>query len=239
LTSYSNFLKAARKSEWLADSAAPVDLSDEKPEIFSRYLNCVYFGAQALQPDANAPEDDRIADPPNDPSSLGPDAFGASLEEYKAQWHEEYYDNGDYSKYVDEHFQMLVELYLLTDRLQDVKTANVVIDEIVRFSCQEMENPGDRVIHLVYEATVHGNPLRKWVRDTQTYDTSSKDHILLHVGEYPAELIRDLAVELMRIRDSDKFVSKLLWRCKSELLDRCRYHLHDLEHPRCVPEQTE
>ncbi|GAB7331750.1 hypothetical protein MBLNU13_g03719t1 [Cladosporium sp. NU13] len=39
----SKFLAAARKSEWLReDSSKPVDLSDEDPDVFQDYLNCVY-----------------------------------------------------------------------------------------------------------------------------------------------------------------------------------------------------
>jgi hypothetical protein len=49
LTRKSKFLAAARKSEWLAgDSSKPVDLSDEDPDVFQDYLNCVYSGPDIL-----------------------------------------------------------------------------------------------------------------------------------------------------------------------------------------------
>jgi hypothetical protein len=57
LISRSDFFKAARKPEWLTNPNKPVDLQDEEPEVFSRYLNCVYLGIEALQIDAGAPED--------------------------------------------------------------------------------------------------------------------------------------------------------------------------------------
>lgn len=206
------------------------------------YLNCVYFGAQAIQPTDKVPEDDRAKHemPSTDEFRLAPDAFDISLEEHEAQWQKETYENDNYSIYHDEQFRALVELYLLADRLQDVKTANIVIDEIVRLAGEAMANPGPHVVRLVYETTIHGNPLRKWIRDTQVYDTSSDRHALLHVGEYPADFKRDVAVELMRIRDCDGYASQLLWRREhSELVDKCRYHLHDKEHPRCVPEESD
>lgn len=243
LLSRSDFFKAARKVEWCKDLTQPVDLTGEDPKIFSKYLNCVYFGCQALQPDEKAPEDDRLRDFSTESSSLGPDAFDTSLDEHEAQWQKEAHEPGTYSKYLAQHFRVLVEIYLLADRLQDVQTTNLVIDEIVRFGSQEMENPDAPVISLIYDATVHGNPLRKWARDTQAYDTSSRRHLLLHVGDYPADFKRDVAVELVRIRDSDVRASRLLWRSNvrghSELVDKCRYHVHDEEHPRCVLQRSE
>jgi hypothetical protein len=43
-TQRSRFLCAVRKPQWLTDVTKPVDLTDEDPEIFQAYLNCVYFG---------------------------------------------------------------------------------------------------------------------------------------------------------------------------------------------------
>lgn len=234
LTSHSNFLKAARKREWIADPTQPVDLKDADPRVFSRYFNYVYFGAQALQPNDKPAKDDR--DYAENPCT-SPDAFDISLEEQEAQWRKENLEPASYSGYLNEHFGVLVELYLLADRLQDVQTANAVIDEIVRFGGREQENPNSPIVFLIYAATVHGNPLRKWARDTQVYETSSKRHLLLHVGDYPADFMRDVAVELMRIRDSEDCDSKALraWGT-NEMADKCRYHLHDKQHPRCVPE---
>lgn len=50
LTARSTFLAAIRKPEWLAgvDASKPVDLSDEDPDVFQDYLNCVYLGPEAL-----------------------------------------------------------------------------------------------------------------------------------------------------------------------------------------------
>lgn len=234
---YSNFLKAARRREWSADPTKPVNLQDEDPRVFSRYLNCVYFGAQALRIDEDPPKDDR--DYAKNPST-SPDAFNASLQEHEVQWRKENLELANYSKCLNEHFRVLIELYLLADRLQDIQTANAVVDAIVRFGGEEMENPNSPIVALIYESTVHGNPLRKWARDMQAYETSSKRHLLLHVGDYPAEFMRDVAVELMRIRDMEDCDVKFLQAGGSnEMADKCRYHLHDKEHPRCVPAPSE
>lgn len=45
----SEFFRAARSSQWLSDPQKPVDLKDEDVEIFSLYMNCVYFGSKILK----------------------------------------------------------------------------------------------------------------------------------------------------------------------------------------------
>ena len=48
-TERSEFFRAARKPEWLAgDPKKPVDLKEEDPDVFNEYMNCVYFGPNAL-----------------------------------------------------------------------------------------------------------------------------------------------------------------------------------------------
>jgi hypothetical protein len=51
LTKASEFMRAARSPQWLADPKKPVDLQDEDPEIFSAYLNIVYAGAGTINSD--------------------------------------------------------------------------------------------------------------------------------------------------------------------------------------------
>jgi hypothetical protein len=45
----SEFFRAARSAQWLADSTKPVDCEDDDPDVFMAYLNCVYFGIDALK----------------------------------------------------------------------------------------------------------------------------------------------------------------------------------------------
>jgi hypothetical protein len=46
----SGFFRAARKPEWLnGNPSKPVDLTNEDPEVFQAYLNCVYRGPDTLK----------------------------------------------------------------------------------------------------------------------------------------------------------------------------------------------
>ena len=244
LTSHSNFLKAAHKPEWLADRTKPVYLSDEEPDVFSRYFNCVYSGSDAIKPDGEAPPDpqENSEDTWADSPVTAPDAFVCPVSEHEARIQKAREEPSAYVSYIDQHFRVLAQLYLLAEKLQDIKTANLVMDEIQRFSSKERANADDEIISLVYEATVRGNLLRKWLRDTQVYHTLSTDYMLLHAGECPREFYRDVAVEFLRLKQYEGKPARFVWRRpeggKLELIDKCRYHLHDEENPSCVPEQT-
>jgi hypothetical protein len=58
-TQVSRFFAAARKPEWItSDATKPkqVDLSDEDPNVFQAYLNCVYDGLETLEDVTGASE---------------------------------------------------------------------------------------------------------------------------------------------------------------------------------------
>lgn len=229
LTSRSDFFKAARKPEWLADPAKPTELPDEQPEVFARYLNCVYFGIQALQIDADAPEDNRHGEESEEEPT--PDAFLCSEAEYDLE--------EPLHKYV-QHFNryslILADLYLLADRLQDLETANLVMDEFIGFSDEGGTIQSGEVIRRVYESTAHGNPLRKLMRDTCVYDSTSSTYMEYHLGYGHPEFARDVMVELLKLRDSNSTKKVEDVYDKDLSVNKCHYHQHDKSHPRCALE---
>lgn len=234
LTSRSSFFKAARKPEWLTDPTKPTDLQDEEPEVFSRYMNCVYFGIKAFQLSENIPKDDR--DDKERDDKLGSDAFLCSEAEHAAVYKEE--PGSNYCDYLRQCFRILIDLYLLADRLRDLKTANLVMDELVRFG-NEGESYSDEIIRRVYGSTVHGNPLRKLMRDDCVYETDSVNYMRLHVEGGHPDFARDVMVEFLRLRDHNatRKVENVysLHDNHRALVDKCHYHQHDKDHPRCVP----
>lgn len=237
LTARSRFLEAARRPEWLTGGAKPVDLQDEEPETFSRYLTCVYLGIEALHLGDDAPQDKRNDD--GSEPKLEIDVFDSPEIEYAARYKAKVEERSEYSRYAVEVLHILVKLYLLADRLQDSKTANLVIDEYIRFANEAKWLPEVRTIILSYESTTHGHPLRKLMRDDCVYETVSAEYIDLHFGEYPSEFTRDVTVEYTRIKNlSRTSAEKHIWHCHEdkdwELVDKCHYHQHDDKHPRCV-----
>jgi len=228
----SSFFKAARKPEW-TDATKATCLEDEEPTVFTRYLNCVYFGVQTLNLDGDAPEDDREPHSPEEDLQPRPDAFDRAEEKHTAgsKIAEEY---GNYHVYVQQCFIALAEVYFLADRLQDLETANLIIDQIIRFAASRRVLPWVQVANLVYESTVHGNPLRKLLRDYCVYETHGSGYMEMYYSGWPSELTRDVTAEFLRIMDCSKEKSVITIQRNVGTMEKCRYHQHGKDHPRCL-----
>lgn len=113
-----------------------------------------------------------------------------------------------------------------------------MIDELVRFDDEE-ESYNDEIIRRVYESTAHGNPLRKLMRGDCIYATNSVNYRRLQVEGGHPDFTRDVMVEFLRLRDhnvAEKVESVyLLHENHGRIVDRCHYHQHDKDHPRCMP----
>jgi hypothetical protein len=69
----------------------------------------------------------------------------------------------------DSHYERLVNLYLLADKLRDLSTANMVMDQIQQFCNATDVHPGKVPISAAYQSTGEGSPLRKILRDMWFY----------------------------------------------------------------------
>jgi hypothetical protein len=232
VTHRSEFFRAARRSVWLKDPTAPVDLQDEDPEVFSMYLKCVYFGTEAIRVDFE--DEKRAFSSGKEAKQPGPDAFELSITAID----DEQDILGDNA--VDDQNGTLVKLYILADKLGDPTTANMVMDELVRFHTEHNRNPIRKIVNLAYESTIHGNPLRKFLRDVylHVYDSMSYDYF--NAVDFPADFYRDLYVEFLRTKEAnvDKSVNDVYNLAIADLSDvtgKCRYHQHDDDHPVCTP----
>lgn len=241
LTSRSGFFKTARHHEY-TDPAKPICLEDEDPQVFSMYLNCVQLGMEALNIGAEAPEDDRAPDAVEEgvEQVLGPDVF--LLSESETAPHEAEYKGPlcEFFKHLDRTARSLTDLCLIADRLQDMQTANLAMDELLRFKAKNLECFSHEIISHVYNSTVHGHPLRRLMRDENVYDRESVSYMQVHVEGGHPEFLRDVAVELLRVRDADVLEGGNEFMLR-ELIerddDKCHYHLHSEAHPRCVPKE--
>lgn len=241
----SEFFRAARSSHWLSDPQKPVDLTDEEPATFSHYMNCVYFGIGALK--AASPEleleimdqDHQGSSTQNPEKQEVPDAFTLSERDLNAHMDKALEENTQLDVQAYGQMDALVKLYLIADKLQDLTTVNIAIDEIVRFSHSTQRNPYHSTIRIAYEATTHGSPLRRLIRDFFVFETMEYLAPRIHAENLPLDFYRDVAVELLRRKSLDEEgpLSKtydpntVRENCR---LDKCYYHQHNDKCPRCV-----
>lgn len=204
----SGFLAATRKPEWVAQNPGrPVDLHDEDPELFQAYMNCVYFGFETIKPWV--------------------DSFKFPTQEETSA------DDGPTAQ--DSLFTKLISLYLLCQKLVDLETANMVIDEIVRFGGKAWSIPLLAPTSLAYSTTVKHDPLRALVRDYWMYESSNVERQALRADDFPAECLVDIALATLERFDGvplDRADLAMSVRTLC-LVDKCRYHLHDDKNPQC------
>lgn len=137
---------------------------------------------------------------------------------------------------IDIGFRTLIQIYLLADKLQDLTTANMAIDEIINFSDTVWIVPYDEFSHI-YSHTPPNSPLRAIVRDHCVYEYSTSS-LAKQVAEFPRDLVNDIMFEVLRNKamDKDETVKNAFGKQLKAFThgDRCHYHRHDDKHPRCV-----
>lgn len=135
-------------------------------------------------------------------------------------------------------FQQLIRVYLLADKLQDLVTTNVAIDEIMRFSDISGRVPCSDNYHHVYDNTMPRSPLRALMRDFWVYEMDEEYDKALDA--LPKDLMQDILREFLRVKRDGRHatVSKAFnrdLRADTKGRGRCFYHQHDDKHPRCDP----
>lgn len=121
---------------------------------------------------------------------------------------------------LDSLFTLLGKLYALADELQDSRSANLVIDKIIRWSDDYGWEPTGSVAELVYSITPEGSPLRKLFVQIFTHEAPAELEKAAH--ELPQALLAEIAVEYAGVLRSGKTRGTTIRerRCKY-------YHRHD------------
>jgi hypothetical protein len=235
LTHRSEFFRAARSSQWLSDPAKPVDLGDHDPEVFSDYLECVYFGTDAIRVDLTneTPDcDENEAD-----QQEFEDTFKMSLEECGKHHSSAAEAQTPFVSASGEQMFRLIQIYLQADKLQDLVTANLVMDELIRFVDTSNRTPGDGAVNHVYENIVHGNPLRMLMRDYSIHHTCTSDYLGFHTPQFHSGFYRDFLTEFIRGQDFEDSGTCVHSTAVTQAVcaDRCRYHQHKSTGLSCAP----
>lgn len=210
LTERSGFFTAARSSRWTQDSQKPTDLTDHDPEDFSNYLQLVYGGG-CIQPC----------------EELSQFAKG--------------YPNQAVTDVISElgsaHYMALFKLYILADKLEDLKSANLIMDDILLFGGKYTRMLGSMPTNFVYDRTPPNSTLRNLIRDTMVYENAGR-HFLDEpfADKLPHQLLLDVVKEHRHIKFeqagphgsfSDVYEKRL------SNFPKCRYHQHNDRHPEC------
>lgn len=195
-----------------ADPPKPMLLENEDPELFQTYINCVYFGMDILEQWKEL------------------SGHTAPLAETDDQKQEA----------ADGLFEKHIMLYLLAKRVNDLKTANAVIDEIIRFSDSMHMIPAQPPISQAYTGTHKFEPLRKLLQDIWIYDAAVADIQRLRTSSFPYDFVHGVAVGLLEVDRTPTEERDYLWSASSNCdQDVCYYHLHDEKHPRCATDDSD
>jgi hypothetical protein len=172
--------------------------------------------------------------------SVPEDAFAWSKNECKRRYDSETEEPSAHKLACNDHLFHLAQVYLQADKLQDLKTANGIMDEFLRVTGEKGYFVGDELINLVYKSTVHGNPLRKLLRDCHLHSDIDATYLLGHHMDVVPDFYRDVYVEFVRLKQWAKPTSVVhvffvtIWQ--KAAFDKCYYHNHHSKNcPRCVP----
>jgi hypothetical protein len=106
---------------------------------------------------------------------------------------------------------MLVHLYLLGDKLDDVKLRNKAIKAMTSCSYVNRLAPHASTITLIWSNTTPSSPLRKWIIDHKML-RYSRPEFAKEITEYPAELVQQIALKFIGqtpSQSADVFQAKL------------------------------
>jgi len=126
----------ARSERWNPNKSIPADLQQHEPELFRRYLHCVYR--------------DEVPVPIHWNDEINP-KFDMSEISYETEP-------------ADKFYEYLLKLYIMADSLQDPTTANLIIDK-VRSVSQKACTPQSGALKFAFDHTLPGDPMRKVLAD--------------------------------------------------------------------------
>jgi hypothetical protein len=212
MTHHSGFFRAARSSRWNQDPRAPTDLTDVDPWEFADYLQLVY-ARTCIEPRG------KLRYYINDKELYPKERLSVIC------------------RLSSGHYKALFRLHMLADRLDDLESANLVMDAIVLFGDKHTRVLGSALTTFVYDSTPPNSPLRKIVRDTIVYESAGRE--FFDVGD-PAELPHELLLDVAKEHHHIKFEQagphgtfSSVYNKRLSDFPKCRYHQHSEDHPEC------
>lgn len=114
----------------------------------------------------------------------------------------------------DGDFGGLFALYLLADKLDDIITANLVIDGIMRMSEELRRVPKGVAITQAYGSTAAGNSLRKLCRDYYVHEATTEVLESMREDSFPFQYSQDVMLEFARLaRNKTPYDGRVKVKC--------------------------
>lgn len=131
---------------------------------------------------------------------------------------------------------MLVRLYVLADKLEDLKSANMIMDRLLDFNNESVVLiPLDTITSWVYEHTPSRSRLRTLLRDICIYEPGLDFLDTRGEEELPYELLSEITREHRRLTkvNLSKEISKVYPERILIKFSKCHYHQHKDGQPPC------
>jgi hypothetical protein len=194
IIAHSEFFRAARSKCWIeGDPTKPTILEHEDPKTFAAYPDAAYF--DRIHIEGLGLEDDGDDGVFENNAALG-EALASQLSEMPT---------GDWMHLLksDVRFQHLIKLYILSNMLLDDKTTNMVVNEMMRTCDLVKWTPDASAVKLLYRSTIAGDGMRNLFCDYYVTAGLVKHQPFLK-DDYPADFLKDLAANFMRIKENGK-----------------------------------
>ena len=131
-------------------------------------------------------------------------------------------------------FSPLAEAYILADKLGDLTTCNLIVDEIIRYGDEHNTLPNESTVKIVWEKSIENSPLRRLLIDCFVHDAGTT--AMADIDEYPHGFVCSMLKEYKRLKEEPeaevKAVREVYFR-HIDKMEKCHYHQHNEHHPKC------
>ncbi|KAK5109987.1 hypothetical protein LTR62_006354 [Meristemomyces frigidus] len=137
-----------------------------------------------------------------------------------------------------EAFPHLAHIYFLADKVGDLISTNLVIDQFISLVKETALVPNSTCVDLIYGNTVPSSPLRHLIVDYMVFDADEDCLNDESAHDFPPLFLRDIILGQRRLRDewARSSDNALFWTgpAKKARLEKCYYHQHSAQFPACA-----
>ncbi|GAB7338110.1 hypothetical protein MBLNU457_4469t1 [Dothideomycetes sp. NU457] len=126
-------------------------------------------------------------------------------------------------------YNRLVELYILADKIHDIALQNKVVDQFQAILNRVKRIPWQETTQRLFTGAPEDCMLQKLILDRLTYKLNPTGFCVDEVRANPEVY----AKVLMAMATQQRMQGGLQWGLPRDRLERCYYHVHDDDNPRC------